>query len=87
MTELQGGTAKENAEALKALFAGQEGAYRDIVLLNSAGALMVAGLARDILSGTALAREVLDSGAAQAKLEHLITASTREATRNEDSDL
>jgi anthranilate phosphoribosyltransferase len=87
MTELQGGAAKENAEALKALFAGQEGAYRDIVLLNSAGALMVAGLARDILSGTALAREVLDSGAAQAKLEHLVTASNREATRSEDSNL
>ena len=68
MADLQGGTAPENAEALKALFAGQHGAYRDIVLLNSAGALMVAGLAEDILSGMALARQALDSGAAKAKL-------------------
>ena len=86
MVELQGGTAKENAEALKALFAGKSGAYRDIVLLNSAGALMVAGLASDILSGMALARTALDSGAAKAKLDHLVAASTREAANSETSD-
>jgi anthranilate phosphoribosyltransferase len=86
MVELQGGTAKENAEALKALFAGKPGAYRDIVLLNSAAALMVAGLASDILSGMALARTALDSGAAKAKLDHLVTASTREAANSETLD-
>src|SRR5262249_23757815 len=79
MGDLQGGTATEHAQALKALFGGQDGAYRDIVLLNSAGALMVAGLAEDIVSGMDLARRALDSGAAKAKLEHLIAASTREA--------
>jgi anthranilate phosphoribosyltransferase len=87
MVDLQGGTASQNAEALKALFAGQEGAYRDIVLLNSAGALMVAGLVEDIMSGMALAREALDSGAAQAKLDHLVAASTREAANSELTDL
>ncbi|HEY2836874.1 MAG TPA: anthranilate phosphoribosyltransferase [Rhizomicrobium sp.] len=87
MVDLQGGTAPENAEALKALFAGQEGAYRDIVLFNSAGALMVAGLVEDIMSGMALAREALDSGAAKAKLDHLVTASTREAANSELTDL
>jgi len=87
MVDLQGGTASENAEALKALFAGQEGAYRDIVLLNSAGALMVAGLAEDIMSGMALAYKALDSGAAKAKLDHLVAASTREAANRELSDL
>ena len=87
MVDLQGGTASENAEALKALFSGQAGAYRDIVLLNSAGALMVAGLAEDIMSGMALARAALDSGAAKAKLDHLVTASTREAANCELSDL
>jgi anthranilate phosphoribosyltransferase len=75
MAELQGGTAVENAAALKALFAGQKGAYRDIVLLNSAAALMVAARAEDIVSGMELAREALDSGAAQAKLEQLIQVS------------
>ena len=83
MVDLQGGTARENAEALKALFAGQEGAYRDIVLLNSAAALMVAGLAGDIMSAMALARQALDSGAAKAKLDHLIAASTREAANSD----
>ena len=83
MVELQGGTAAENAEALRALFAGQQGAYRDIVLFNSAAALMVAGLASDIMSGMALAREALDSGAAKAKLDQLIAASAREAAGTE----
>jgi anthranilate phosphoribosyltransferase len=85
MVELQGGTARENAGALKALFAGREGAYRDIVLLNSAAALMVAGLAGDIMSGMTLARRALDSGGAQAKLDHLIAASTREAANSDPS--
>jgi anthranilate phosphoribosyltransferase len=83
MVDLQGGTPAENAGALRALFAGQAGAYRDIVLLNSAGALMVAGLARDIMSGMALARQALDSGAAKAKLDHLVAVSTREAANSE----
>ena len=85
MVDLQGGTAAENAQALKALFAGQAGAYRDIVLLNSAGALMVAGLASDIMSGMALARQALDSGAAKAKLDQLVAASNREAVERETS--
>jgi anthranilate phosphoribosyltransferase len=75
MAELQGGTAVENAAALKALFGGRKGAYRDIVLLNTAAALMVAARAEDILSGTELARQALDSGAAEAKLEQLIQVS------------
>ena len=85
MAELEGGTSRENAEALRALFAGQEGAYRDIVLLNSAGAFMVAGLAQDITSGMDLARQALDSGAAKAKLDHLVAASVRAAANSESS--
>ena len=83
MVDLEGGTARENAAALKALFAGKAGAYRDIVLLNSAGALMVAGLAADIMSGVALARAALDGGAAKAKLDHLVIASNRAAANSE----
>ena len=75
LAQLQGGVAAENAKALVALFSGEKSAYRDIVLLNAAAALMVAGRAKDILSGMELARHALDNGAARAKLEQLITIS------------
>jgi anthranilate phosphoribosyltransferase len=77
LADLQGGVAAENAKALKALFAGEAGAYRDIVLLNASGALMVAGRAKDILSGMELARHALDSGAARDRLEQLVMVSNR----------
>jgi anthranilate phosphoribosyltransferase len=80
LADLQGGTAAKNAEALKALFAGETGAYRDIVLLNTAAALMVAGKAKDIMTGVELARRALDSGAAKAKLEQLVIVSNRQAS-------
>ncbi len=53
----------------------KQGAYRDIVLLNAGAALMVAGAAKDIKDGVAMAARSLDSGAANAKLEALIAAS------------
>ncbi|HWF64100.1 MAG TPA: anthranilate phosphoribosyltransferase [Rhizomicrobium sp.] len=74
---LRGGGATENARALLALLGGQKSAYRDIVVLNAAAALMVAGRARDIMAGALQARDLLDSGAANAKLEQLIKASNR----------
>jgi anthranilate phosphoribosyltransferase len=80
LEELQGGTAMQNAAALKALLSGKGGAYRDIVLLNAAAALMVAERAKDILSGTELARDVLDSGAARVKLEQLVMTSNNLAS-------
>ena len=75
LADLRGGVAADNAKAIQALFAGESGAYRDIVLLNAAAALMVAGRASDILSGMELARHALDNGAARAKLEQLIATS------------
>jgi anthranilate phosphoribosyltransferase len=72
---LRGGNAAENAKALKALFDGRKSAYRDIVMLNAAAALMVAERARDIMAGAALAEQLLDSGAARDKLEQLVKAS------------
>jgi anthranilate phosphoribosyltransferase len=77
LADLKGGDAMENAQALKALFDGGKGAYRDIVVLNAAAALMVAERAKDILSGAKLAQSLLDSGAAKAKLLKLIEASNR----------
>jgi anthranilate phosphoribosyltransferase len=74
--EIAGGDAAHNAGALRQLLEdGRAGAYRDIVLLNAAAALMVAEAASDIREGVALAARALDSGAARTKLDELITAS------------
>ncbi len=66
---IRGGDAAENAAALRRLLLGEEGAYRDAVLLNAAAALMVAGAARDWQDGVEEAREALDKGLAKALLD------------------
>ena len=78
LAEITGGNAAYNARTLRHLLeAGPPGAYRDIVLLNAGAALMVAGVAKDVKDGVAKATHALDSGAAKAKLEALITASNK----------
>jgi anthranilate phosphoribosyltransferase len=72
---IAGGDAAHNATAMTRLFDGEQGAYRDIVLLNASAALMVAGPAKDVQEGVELAAVALDSGAAKAKLEALIKVS------------
>jgi anthranilate phosphoribosyltransferase len=76
---LKGGDAAENAEALRGVLAGIAGPYRDAVLLNAAAALIVAGRARDLKEGVALAARSIDSGAARAALEALIALTKPEA--------
>ena len=66
---LRGGDAAYNAAALRRLLQGEEGAYRDAVLLNAAAALIVAGEARDWQDGVEEACEVLDNGLANALLD------------------
>lgn len=75
LSELRGGDAEENAAALRALLEGRQGAYRDIVILNAAAALVVAGLADDLATGAARAADSLDSGRALAALQALIRIS------------
>jgi anthranilate phosphoribosyltransferase len=70
--ELRGGTPAENAEAIRAVLAGEHGARRDAILLNAAGAIAAAGHADDLREGLELAREAVDSGAAAARLEQLM---------------
>lgn len=65
---LRGGTAHENAAALSALLDGAPSAYRDIVLLNAAAALLIAGKARDRNTAREQAAAAIDSGAALAVL-------------------
>ena len=70
--ELKGGDPAENAQALRALFDGAVGPYRDIVLLNAGAALVVADKAADIRAGMALAAEAIDFARARKVLEDLI---------------
>jgi anthranilate phosphoribosyltransferase len=70
--ELRGGSPKENAAAIRAIFAGEErGPRRDAILLNAAGAIAAGGQADDLQDGLELAREALESGAAADRLEAL----------------
>jgi anthranilate phosphoribosyltransferase len=75
LSTVLGGDAAENARAMRRIFDGEKCAYRDIVLLNAAGALIVADKAKDLREGAALAAKAIDSGAAKAKLEKLIAVS------------
>ena len=70
--DLRGGEAEENATALRGVLDGQTGPYRDIVVLNAAGALCVAGKADDIRAGVTIATDAIDSGAARNALNTLI---------------
>ncbi|MEM9012241.1 MAG: anthranilate phosphoribosyltransferase [Pseudomonadota bacterium] len=69
-----GGTPAENAAALRAVLQGEPGAYRDAVLLNAAAALVIAGKVEDLRTGAAMARDAIDSGAAQRKVAALAAA-------------
>ena len=74
LADITGGDAAHNAAAMKRLFDGEAGAYRDIVLLNASAALMVAGRAKDVKEGAGLAAQALDAGAAKARPNALIKA-------------
>ena len=76
--ELRGGSASENAAAIRDVFVGGNGGRRSAILLNAAGALAAAGQARDLREGLGLAREALDSGAAAGRLEALVAFSRSE---------
>lgn len=71
LSDLSGGQPAENAAALQDLLNGIPSAYREIVLLNAAAALKVAGKVRDIKDGLTLAQNAIDSGAAKSVLTKL----------------
>jgi anthranilate phosphoribosyltransferase len=72
LSELQGGDAAENAAILKAIFAGETGQRRDIVLVNAAATLITAGMAQDFRGGIELAAAAIDSGAVFKTLAALV---------------
>jgi anthranilate phosphoribosyltransferase len=75
IAELRGGDREQNADIIRAILNGEPGPRRDIVLMNAAAALVAGGRARELKEGVAVAARSIDSGAARAKLEALVTLS------------
>lgn len=72
LSDLKGGDAKTNAAAIRDVLAGKTGAFRDIVLLNTAAALIVGGKVGSLPEGVALAARSIDGGAAATALDRLV---------------
>lgn len=76
LEDIRGGdTAEASAAQVRAVLGGEKGARLDIVLLNAGASLVAAGKAKSIKEGVVLAREIVESGAALAKLEQLVAFS------------
>ncbi len=88
---IRGGDAKQNAEIIhkilgRSMLYREHGPHRDIVLANSAAALVAAGRAADFLEGIRLAAQSIDSGAARDRLEALVAFSQSEPTRGQSAN-
>ncbi len=76
LEEIATGTPEVNAGVIRDVFSGKtRGPRRETVLINAGGALYIGGKANSIAEGVKLAGEIIDSGAAQAKLDQLRDAS------------
>jgi anthranilate phosphoribosyltransferase len=76
---LGGGSPLQNAEVTQTVFAGEQGARTDLVLINAGAAIYAAGGADSIAGGVEAAREAIGSGSAAAALERYVQASCRHA--------
>lgn len=72
LTEMMGGDPGTNANIIRRVLQGEQGAYRDVVLANAGACIYVSGLADSIREGVVIAAESIDSGKAYSKLEQLI---------------
>ncbi len=79
LKDILGGTPEENAQAIHDLFDGTPGAYRDIVLLNAAAALIVADKVDTLKDGAEAAAAAIDSGKAKSTLARLVAVSNGRA--------
>lgn len=73
--DLRGGAPEENAAITRAILRGERGPKRDAVLLNGGAALYIGGKADSLKAGVELAAQLIDSGAADQKLDEFIKAS------------
>ena len=85
LEDLRGGDAEHNARAMRALLDGAPGAFRDIVILGAAAALIVAGKAADLKDGAAQAADAIDSGRARDTLAQLIAITNESAPAGAES--
>jgi anthranilate phosphoribosyltransferase len=82
VSALAGGTAAENAALVEAVFAGEAGPRRDVILLNAAAAFLAAGRVTALGDGVKLAAETIDAGLARDLVARLRVAKTaHEAAR------
>jgi anthranilate phosphoribosyltransferase len=84
MDDLRGGDAAYNARIIRTVLGGEQGARRDIGILNAAAALVVAGRVDDLESGLGVAAESIDSGRALGVLDALVTTSQEALRRQSD---
>ncbi|HEY5154547.1 MAG TPA: anthranilate phosphoribosyltransferase [Acidimicrobiales bacterium] len=75
LDQIAGGDAATNAAISERIFAGEAGPHRDIVTLNAAAGLVVAGVADDLAAGLALAQASIDDGKAAAAVTRLVEVS------------
>ena len=74
LADVLGSSPSENAKTIRSILAGEtSGAKRDIILLNSGAALYLVDKAPSIKAGVDMARELIDSGSALAKLEEYVS--------------
>ena len=73
--DLVGGSPEENAEILKHILSGKKGPQRDIVLVNSSVAIIAGGRADNLEEAIIIARQAIDDGSAEKKLNDLCKAS------------
>jgi anthranilate phosphoribosyltransferase len=77
--DLVGGDAATNADLARRVLAGEAGPHRDIVVLNAAAGLLVAGLVDDLTTGLSAAAAAIDSGGAVGALHRMVEVSQEEA--------
>ncbi len=75
VTQIRGGTARQNARILRGILSGEVGVRRNIVIMNAAAALVAGNQASDLKEGVCIAEKTIDSGQALAKLDELIKLS------------
>ncbi len=73
--QLRGGDAEANAAALCDVLKGKKNPFRDVAILNAAAAIVVAGKAKDLKEGVAIATKSVDSAEAEGRLDRLIAVS------------
>ena len=72
LAEISGGSPEDNAKTVQAVLAGEPGPARDVVLLNAGAAILAADGAPDLAAAVDVARQSIDSGAAEGVLQRLV---------------